>query len=128
MNDDIVTRLRDGIKACFCHDALDDYECDICPLHTEVADEIERLRNQLADALDVTHSMVIQYCKDHQFGGLWSSFLGAPSDAMRLLNQHGLLQGFDDRGPRLVVADEPDDAEYKRVEACIKQIREGING
>jgi hypothetical protein len=44
MNDDIVTRLRDGNKACFCHDALDDYECDICPLHTEAADEIERLR------------------------------------------------------------------------------------
>lgn len=54
MNDDIVTRIRDGIRACFCHDSLDDYECDICPLHAEAADEIERLRERntiLFDAL-----------------------------------------------------------------------------
>jgi hypothetical protein len=44
MTDDIVTRLQDGIKACFCHDSLDDYECDICPLHEDASDEIERLR------------------------------------------------------------------------------------
>jgi hypothetical protein len=127
MIDDIVTRLRDGNKACFCHDSLDDYECDICPLHAQAADEIERLRNQHADALDATYSMVVQYCKDHKYGGLDSAFLGAPANAMRLLDQFDLLKNFDDRGSRYTIADDPDSDEYKRVEERLQQIREGMN-
>jgi hypothetical protein len=94
-------------------------------LKIQAADEIEYLRNELADAVDSVYGMVVQYCEDHRYKILDSGFLGFPADAMRLLDAYGLLEDFSDHGPRYVSAAVPNDAQYKLVEERIQMIRTG---
>jgi hypothetical protein len=97
MSDDIVTRLRaTGIV--------------MPPLVTpeDAADEIERLRQELIDAVESCYWMVRQYCEVHGQNQLWSHFLGAPADAMRICDRYGLLDNFLDNARRDVWADAAD--------------------
>jgi hypothetical protein len=123
--DELLYYLRQAASLINGFPKMDARECIPPQKLVEAADEIERLRNQLAEALDATHSMVVQYCKDHKYGGLDSLFLGASANAMRLLDEFNLLKNFDDRGGRCTMADMPDSDEYKRVEERLQQIRQG---
>jgi hypothetical protein len=71
-------------------------------------DEIERLRTELIDAVESCYWMVRQYCEVHGQNQLWSHFLGAPADAMRICDRYGLLDNFLDDARRDVWADVTD--------------------
>lgn len=94
-------------------------------LKRQAADEIERLRSELANAVDSVYGMVVQYCEDHQYKILDSGFLRFPADAMRLLDDYGLLEDFEDHGPRYVSAAVPNADQYRFVEQRIQMIRSG---
>lgn len=94
-------------------------------LKSKAADEIEHLQNALADAIDCLYGMVVQYCEDHRYKILDSGFLSFPADAMRLLDDYGLLEDFEDHSHRYVSAAIPNTAQYRFVQERIKMLRNG---
>jgi hypothetical protein len=114
MTDDIVTRLRESLQM-------------IHPDPQDVRDaikEIERLQIELIEAVTSCYSMVRQYCEVHGKNQLWSHFLGAPAEAMRICDRYGLLDNFLDNARRDVWADVTDG---RNIDAIIaKAVRNGV--
>ena len=57
MNDDIVTRLREQVAKHFCY--YDGDKCADCRNANEAADEIERLRQEVAAWKDVAQELTM---------------------------------------------------------------------
>ncbi len=69
---------------------------------------------ELLSVLESLFWMVVQYTQTHgPDNRLWSHNLGAPADAMRILNRYGLLD-IDDLENRDVWANILSPAEYQR--------------
>ena len=69
---------------------------------------------ELLRVLESLFWMVAQYTQTHGPNNrLWSHNLGAPADAMRILNRYGLLD-IEDLEDRDVWANIPSPAEYQR--------------
>jgi len=80
-----------------------------------MTDKVEQLQQELMDAVESCYWMVRQYCEVHGENRLWSHFLGAPADAMRICDRYGLLDNFLDNGRRDVWADVTDGQDIKAV-------------
>ena len=81
-----------------------------------------RLEQDLIDAVTSCYWMVRQYCEVHGENQLWSHFLGAPADAMRICDRYGLLDNFLDNAGRDVWADVTDG---RNIEAMIAKAVRG---
>ena len=80
-----------------------------------MTDKIEQLQQELMEAVESCYWMVRQYCEAHGQDRLWSHFLGAPADAMRICDRYGLLENFKDNGRRDVWADVTDGRDIEAI-------------
>jgi hypothetical protein len=80
-----------------------------------MTDKIEQLQQELMDAVESCYWMICQYCEVHGENRLWSHFLGAPADAMRICDRYGLLDNFLDNGRRDVWADVTDGRDIEAI-------------
>jgi len=80
----------------------------------------------LVDVLDELLSMVCQYATDHRSGRLWSAYLTAPADAMRILWAYGLLENVDDLANRDVWADAPTSETWPTYKAKLDELRKVV--
>lgn len=74
----------------------------------------------LVDVLEELLHMVRQYAQAHD-GRLWSANLGAPANAMRVLDHFGLLEDVQDLANRDVWATDSEWSVYDRKLAELRQ-------
>jgi len=78
-------------------------------------DNVEQLQEELIDAVTSCYWMVRQFCEVHGENQLWSRFLGASADAMRICDRYGLLDNFLDNARRDVWADVTDGRDIEAI-------------
>ena len=96
MTDDIVARPCCDVRPCGCADA----RMVIDHLHAE----IERLQQDLIEAVMVCYQMARQHCQTDDALRLDSRHLGINAHAMRICDRHGLFDEFYDWANRHVEA------------------------